>query len=459
MGVLFVTIPKSFLPDEDQGVLFSQVVAPPGTPTEITEGVLAQVRDHFLKDEKDAVQSVFTVNGFSFGGRGQGSGLAFISLKGWGHARGKGDNSVVAITARANKYFSTIRAAVVVAFAPPAVLELGNATGFDFELVDRASLGHEALMQARGQLLQAAKKDPVIGLLRPNGLDDEPQYQLDIDWEKASALGLSIADISNTLGAGWGGSYVNQFIDRGRVKKVFIQGDAHTRMLPQDLDRWYVRNSANTMTPFSTFSTAHWTYGSPKLERYNGVSSLEFLGAPAPGKSTGDAMKAMEAAAATLPKGIGYEWTGLSYEERAVRLAGARPVRDFPGDRVPVPRGAVRELVDPGGGDAGRAARDHRHGAGDAAARLEQRCLLPGRAAHHGRPGRQERHPDRGVRQGKLRPGDAAARGHGGCRPPATAADPHDLAGLRVRRVAAGDRHRRRVPAAAPPSAPGSSAA
>jgi multidrug efflux pump len=171
-------------------------------------------------------------------------------------------------------------------------------------------------MQARGQLLQAAKKNPVIGLLRPNGLDDEPQYQLELDWEKASALGLSIADISNTLGAGWGASYVNQFIDRGRVKKVFIQGDEHSRMLPQDLDRWYVRNSANLMTPFSTFSTAHWTYGSPKLERYNGTSSLEFLGAPAPGKSTGDAMKAMEAAAATLPKGIGYEWTGLSYEER-----------------------------------------------------------------------------------------------------------------------------------------------
>jgi hydrophobe/amphiphile efflux-1 (HAE1) family protein len=316
MGALFVTIPKSFLPDEDQGVLFCQVVAPPGTPTEITEAILAQVRDHFLKDEKSAVQSVFTVNGFSFGGRGQGSGLAFISLKGWGRERGKGDNSVGSITARANKYFSTIHAAVVVAFAPPAVLELGNATGFDFELVDRSSLGHEALMQARGQLMQAARKNPVIGMLRPNGLDDEPQYQLAMDWEKASALGLSVADISNTLGAGWGSSYVNQFIDRGRVKKVFIQGEADSRMLPQDLDRWYVRTGTNTMTPFSTFSSAHWTYGSPKLERYNGTASLEFLGAPAPGKSSGDAMQAMEAAAATLPKGIGYEWTGLSFEER-----------------------------------------------------------------------------------------------------------------------------------------------
>ncbi len=316
MGALFVIIPKSFLPDEDQGVLFVQVVAPPGTPTEVTEGVLDQVRDHFLKDEKSAVQSVYTVSGFSFGGRGQGSGLAFISLKGWGRARGPGNNGVAAITARANRYFSTIRAAVVVAFAPPAVLELGNATGFDFELIDRSSLGHEALMQARGLLLQAAKKNPAIGMLRPNGLDDEPQYQLELDWEKASALGLSIADISSTLAAGWGSSYVDQFIDRGRVKKVFIQGDEQSRMLPQDLDRWYVRNSANLMTPFSTFATGHWTYGSPKLERYNGSASLEFLGSPAPGKSSGDAMKAMEAAAASLPKGIGYQWTGLSYEER-----------------------------------------------------------------------------------------------------------------------------------------------
>jgi hydrophobe/amphiphile efflux-1 (HAE1) family protein len=278
--------------------------------------VLDQVREHFLKDEKSAVQSVFTVSGFSFGGRGQGSGLAFVSLKGWGGARGKGDNSVQAITARANKFFSTIRAAVVVGFAPPAVLELGNATGFDFELIDRSNLGHEALMKARGQLMQAAHKNPVIGMLRPNGLDDEPQYQLEMDWEKASAQGLSIADISSTLAAGWGSSFINQFIDRGRVKKVFIQGDANARMLPQDLDRWYVRNSANLMTPFSTFASAHWTYGSPKLERYNGSASLEFLGAPATGKSSGDAMNAMERAAATLPKGIGYEWTGLSYEER-----------------------------------------------------------------------------------------------------------------------------------------------
>jgi hydrophobe/amphiphile efflux-1 (HAE1) family protein len=322
MGLLFVRIPKSFLPDEDQGVLFAQVVAPPGTPVEVTEQVLAQIRDHFLKES--GVRSVFTVSGFSYGGRGQGSGLAFVSLKGWGAERGKGDNSALAIVARANRAFSSIRGAQVAAFAPPAVFELGNATGFDFELIDRASVGHETLMAARGKLLEAAAKNPVIGLLRPNGLADEPQYQLDIDWEKASALQLAVADISNTLAAGWGSSYVNQFIDRGRVKKVFVQGDADTRMQPHDLDRWYVRNASGQMIPFSAFATAHWIYGSPKLERYNGSASLEFLGAPAPGKSSGEALDAMEALTAQMPKGIGYDWTGLSYEER--RSSGQAPM-------------------------------------------------------------------------------------------------------------------------------------
>jgi hydrophobe/amphiphile efflux-1 (HAE1) family protein len=314
MAVLFIRIPKSFLPDEDQGVLFSQVTTPPGTPVELTEKVLAQVREHFLKES--GVRSVFTVSGFSFGGHGQSAGLAFVSLKGWGAERGKGNNTVGAIVARANKAFSQIHAAQVVAYAPPAVFELGNATGFDFELMDRANVGHEAMMKARGQLLGMASKDAAIGMLRPNGLDDEPQYQLDIDWERASALGLTVASINNSLQAGWGSSYINQFLDRGRVKKVFIQGEADSRMLPQDLDRWYVRNTSGQMIPFSAFSSAHWTYGSPKLERYNGVSSLEFLGAPAPGHSSGDALTAMEKLAAKLPKGIGYEWTGLSYEER-----------------------------------------------------------------------------------------------------------------------------------------------
>jgi len=315
VGLLFVRVPRSFLPDEDQGILFVQVAGPPGSPTELTQRALNEARDYFLKEEKDLVSGVFTVNGFSFGGHGQNAGLVFVRLKDWSERPGA-RNSVFALAARANQHFQQLRMAMVVAFPPPAALELGNATGFDFELEDGGNIGHEALMQARGQLLQLARKDPAIGLIRANGLDDEPQYKLDIDWEKASALGLAIGNVNDTLGAAWGSAYVNQFVDRNRVKRVFMQGDAESRMLPQDMDRWYVRNGAGQMVPFSAFASAHWTVGSPKLERYNGTSSLEFLGAPAPGRSTGDALAAMEAAVAKLPKGLGYEWTGLSYEEK-----------------------------------------------------------------------------------------------------------------------------------------------
>jgi len=314
MVVLFVRVPRSFLPDEDQGILFVQVAAPPGTASELTQRALNEARDYFLKDEGALVSGVFTVNGFSFGGHGQNAGLVFVRLKDWSDRPGK-KNSVFALATRANQRFHQFRGAFVVAFAPPAALELGNATGFDFELEDRGNIGHAALMQARGQLMGIASKDPSIGSIRPNGLDDEPQYKLDIDWEKASALGLTIGDINDTLGAGWGSAYVNQFVDRDRVKRVFVQGDSDSRMLPQDMDKWYVRNAGGQMVPFSTFSSAQWTVGSPKLERYNGTSSLEFLGAPPPGKSTGDALNAMEAAVKKLPAGVGYEWTGLSYEE------------------------------------------------------------------------------------------------------------------------------------------------
>jgi hydrophobe/amphiphile efflux-1 (HAE1) family protein len=315
MGLLFVRVPTSFLPDEDQGILFVQVVAPPGAASELTQQALNEARDYFLKDEKDLVSGVFTVNGFSFGGHGQNAGLVFVRLKEWSQRPGS-KNSVFALAGRANQRFHQIRGAFVVAFAPPAALELGNATGFDFELEDRGNLGHAALMQARGQLMGIASKDPAIGSIRPNGLDDEPQYKLDIDWEKASALGVAIGTINDALGAGWGSAFVNQFVDRNRVKRVFLQGDADSRMLPQDLGLWYVRNGAGQMVPFSTFASAHWIQGSPKLERYNGTPALEFLGTPTPGKSTGEALAAMEAAVAKLPKGVSYEWTGLSYEEK-----------------------------------------------------------------------------------------------------------------------------------------------
>jgi hydrophobe/amphiphile efflux-1 (HAE1) family protein len=314
MGLLFVRVPRSFLPDEDQGILFVQVSAPPGAASELTQRALNEARDYFLKDEASIVSGVFTVNGFSFGGHGQNAGLVFVRLKDWSDRPGA-KNSVFALAARANQRFHQMQGAIVVAFAPPAALELGNATGFDFELEDRGNVGHATLMQARGQLLAIASKDPRIGLVRPNGLDDEPQYKLDLDWEKASALGLSIGTVNDTLGAGWGSSYITQFVDRNRVKRVFLQGNPPSRMLPQDLDSWYVRNGAGQMVPFSTFAAAHWTWGSPKLERYNGTSSLEFLGSPSPGRSTGDALAAMQAAVAKLPKGVSYEWTGLSYEE------------------------------------------------------------------------------------------------------------------------------------------------
>ncbi|HEY2464542.1 MAG TPA: efflux RND transporter permease subunit [Steroidobacteraceae bacterium] len=315
MAILFIQIPRSFLPDEDQGIIFAQVTSPPGATLERTQKSLAEVRDYFLTQEKDAVMGVFTVTGFNFAARGQASGLVFIRMKDWRERPGK-RNRVQAVAARASKALGKIADAQAFAFAPPAALELGNATGFDLELVDRANQGHAKLMAARNQLLELARKDPQLTQVRANGLDDEPQYLFNVDWEKASALGLSIADVTGTLSAAWGSLYVDDFIDRGRVKRVFIQGDAPSRMLPQDLTDWYVRNSKMQMVPFSAFSESKWGYGSPKLERFNGVPSVEILGAPAAGVSTGTALDAMQRYAKELPSGFDIEWTGLSFEER-----------------------------------------------------------------------------------------------------------------------------------------------
>jgi len=316
MAFFFFHLPSSFLPDEDQGVIFAQVTTPPGATAERTKKALAQIRDYFLNDEKDSVAAVFTVSGFSFAGHGQTAGLAFISLKPW-EERSGATHRVAAIARRAQGFFfGQIHDAQAFAFAPPAVIELGNATGFDFELMAQANQDHGAVMAARNQLLGLASHEPGLTQVRPNGLDDEPQYDFDIDWEKASALGLSIADISNTLSAAWGSQYVNDFIDRGRIKRVFIEGDAPSRMLPQQLGDWYVRNSLGQMVPFSAFAHASWGFGSPKLERYNGVPSAEILGVPAAGLSTGQALDIMERLATKLPAGFGFEWTGLSFEER-----------------------------------------------------------------------------------------------------------------------------------------------
>lgn len=316
MAFLFIRLPSSFLPDEDQGVFLTMAQLPAGATQERTQAVLDDVTKYYLEKEKDNVNSVFTVNGFGFSGQGQNTGLAFVSLKDWDERPGE-ENKVPAIAARASAEFSKIKDAIVFAFNLPAIVELGTATGFDFQLIDQANLGHEKLTQARNQLFgEVAKHSDLLVGVRPNGLEDTPQFKIDIDQEKAQALGVSISDINTTLGAAWGGSYVNDFIDRGRVKKVYLMADAPFRMLPSDINSWYVRGSTGQMVPFSAFSSAHWEYGSPRLERYNGLPSMEILGQAAPGKSTGEAMDLMEQLASKLPTGIGYDWTGMSYQER-----------------------------------------------------------------------------------------------------------------------------------------------
>ena len=313
----FTKLPVGFLPDEDQGTLFAIVQLPPGAAQSRTDDVLRQVEHHFLEDQKEAVAGIFSVAGFSFAGSGQNMGFAFVKLKPWDERTAPG-LSVTDVAAKAGAFFGTVRDARIFAFAPPAVSELGNATGFDLMLKDEANLGHEALTQARNQLLGELMADKRLVAVRPNGLEDTPQYRLEVDTHKAGTLGVAMTDINNTISTALGSSYVNDFIDKGRVKKVMLQGEARYRMLPSDVDRWYVRNSDGNMVPFSAFSKASWTSGSPRLERYNGVPSMEVLGMAMPGSaSSGQAMDIVEAAVAKLPAGIGYEWTGLSRQEKA----------------------------------------------------------------------------------------------------------------------------------------------
>ena len=316
VGFVFSKIPAGFLPEEDQGTLFTLVQLPPGATQARTQEVLQQVDHHFLVEQKDAVDSIFSVAGFSFAGSGQNAGFAFVKLKPWGD-RVRPELKAAAVAGRAMETLSKIRNATVFAIVPPAVSELGNASGFDLMLQDRANLGHAALMQARNQLLGALMKEPGLVAVRPNGMEDSPDFRLDIDEHKVGALGLSMSDVNATFSTAWGSNYVNDFIDRGRVKKVFLQSDAPFRMLPGDIDHWFVRNAAGTMVPFSAFATASWTLGSPRLERYNGVPSVEILGMALPGAlSSGQALDLVERHAAALPPGIGYEWTGVSRQER-----------------------------------------------------------------------------------------------------------------------------------------------
>ena len=315
VGFIFFRMPSSYIPDEDQGILLAQVLMPTGATLEQTKKVVDEIQNHFLKNEKEAVESCMTVSGIGFSGRAQNNGMVFVKLKDW-KLRERSDLRVQAIAGRAMKAFSQIRNAMVFAFPPPSVIELGNAIGFDFQLLDRGGLGHEKLMMARNQLLGMAAQEPRLAKVRPNGMEDVPEYRLDVDWQKAGALGVPITAIHNGISVAFGSAYVNDFIQGGRVKRVFAQADAPYRMLPKDIEKIYVRNTMGKMVPFSSFASGRWTFGSPRLERYNGFPSMNIWGEPAPGKSSGEAMQAMEEIVSKLPQGIGFEWTGLSYQER-----------------------------------------------------------------------------------------------------------------------------------------------
>jgi len=315
MGVLFLRMPTAYLPDEDQGMLLAQVIMPKGATLEQTGKVTEQIQRYFQENEKEGVASCMTISGMSFSGRGQNNGMVFVKLKDW-NLRDRDDLKAKAIAGRATVALSNIRNAMVFAFPPPAVTELGVAKGFDFQLLDRGGIGHEALMAAQNQLLGIAAKDPRLTAVRPNSMQDVPEYRIDVDWEKAGALGVPIASIHRTISASFGSAYANDFIQGGRIKRVYVQADAPFRMLPKDLEKLYVRNTAGKMVPFSSFASGRWTSGPPRLARFNGFPSINIWGEPAPGRSSGEAMQAMEEAVAKLPKGIGFDWTGLSYQER-----------------------------------------------------------------------------------------------------------------------------------------------
>jgi multidrug efflux pump len=317
---LFKSLPSAFLPDEDQGSILTLVQLPPNASMERTTATLAQISDNLLREEKDTVASVFTVTGFSFAGQGQNQGIAFVRLKDWSE-RTTPKQQIGSLVGRMMAYNGRVRdASLIFPMQLPAMPELGVSSGFDFILKDTNGQGHEKLMQARNTILGMASQDKRLVGVRPNGMEDTPQYKVNIDHEKAGSMGVSIADLNNTMSIAWGSSYVNDFMDRGRIKKVYVQADPQSRMLPNDLNRWYVRNSAGSMVPFSSFSSGQWTFGSPRLERYNGVSSVNIQGNQAPGVSSGDAMNAMEEIASKLPAiglpGFDFEWTGLSLDEK-----------------------------------------------------------------------------------------------------------------------------------------------
>ena len=315
MGVLFLRMPTAYLPDEDQGILLAQVIMPTGATLEQTREVTKQIENYFMENEKEAVDSTMTITGTGFSGRAQNTGMVFIKLRDW-DLRDRKDLKGKAVAGRAMRALSNIRNAMVFVFQPPAVSELGTSLGFDFQFLDRGGLGHQALMAGQYQLLGIVGKDPRVTKVRPNSMADVPEYRVDVDWAKAGALGVPITSIHTTLSAAFGSAYANDFIQGGRIKRVYVQADAPYRMLPKDMEKLYVRNTQGKMVPFSSFASGRWTSGPPRLTRFNGFPSINIWGEPAPGKSSGEAMQAMEDAVGKLPRGFGFDWTGLSYQER-----------------------------------------------------------------------------------------------------------------------------------------------
>lgn len=315
MGFLYLRMPTSYIPGEDQGTLMAQIIMPTGSTLEQSEEIADQVQQYFMDHEKEAVEGCMIISGSSFSGNAQNNSMVFIKLKDWA-LRNRNDLKAPVVAKRSMGALSRIRNAIIFVFSPPAIPELGMSSGFDFQLLDSGGLGHTSLMDARNQLLGIVARDQRVASVRPNGLEDVPQYRVDVDWDKAGALGLSISSIHSTISTAFGSAYVNNFVKDGRIKRVYAQADAPYRMLPSDLERLYVRNKSGEMVPFSSFASGRWTYGSPRLERFNGFSSLNILGEAAPGMSSGEAMKAMEEAVNKLPKGIASGWSGLSYQER-----------------------------------------------------------------------------------------------------------------------------------------------
>ncbi len=402
LSLLLFRMPTGFLPDEDQGQMSVQIQLPPGATLERTRKMVELVTNHLLTAEKDAVQSVLGIIGFNYAGRGQSAGIAFVQLKPWDE-RTDARLKAGAVAARVTGALQRVKEATIFAFGPPAVRELGNASGFDMQLQDRAGLGHERLLAARNQLLGALRQEPAVTKVRPNGQDDTSQFKIDVDWQKAAALGLSFADVNATLSSTWAQSYVNDFVDKGRVKKVYLQADAPFRMLPQDVDRWYVRSAKGEMTPFSAFAnrSLDLRLAPPRaVQRYalDGDSRRAGARPEHRRRHEGDGSGGGQAAARHRTGVVGPLLRGT-----AGRRQHRRSLRHFAVGRLPLSGRALRELVHPRRRAAGGAARRYRRAGGLHAARPPQRRLLPGRPAHHHRPLGQERHPHRRVRQGRTR--------------------------------------------------------